>query len=145
MLKKVPELISPELLKILSEMGHGQEIVIADGNYPSVTHGEITGRLVRCDGLGGSELLEAILELFPLDKSVEASIAYMEVSEGDTYNPVIWKEYQTILEKSGEENINIEYMGRFDFYERAKGAYAIIATSEKALYSNVILKKGVIE
>lgn len=145
MLKKVPEMISPELLKFLSEMGHGEEIVIADGNYPSETHGAETGRLVRYDGVGGSELLEAILEIYPLDKSVEASVAYMEVAENDPYDPVIWKDYQKILEKSGEKNINIEYMDRFDFYARGKNAYVIIATTEKELYSNVILKKGVIE
>src|SRR5690625_3842373 len=140
MLKKIPEILPPNLLKVLAEMGHGDEIVISDGNYPAASNAR---NLIRCDGLGVSALLESILELCPLDKTVESPVSLMAVAEDDTYNPVIWNEFVEILENSKEENINIEYLDRFDFYRKGKEAYAIIATSEKALYANVILKKGV--
>lgn len=142
MLKGVPRLISPELLKILSEMGHGDEVVIADGNFPSSSNAQ---RLVRYDGLEVPEVLENVLKVFPLDTSVEYPVSLMAVSENDDYTPVIWEEFEEILQDSGEENIAVEYIDRFEFYERAKEAYAIIATTESALYANIILKKGVIE
>lgn len=141
MLKKIPKILSPDLLKILSEMGHGDEIVISDGNYPAASNAR---NLVRCDGLGVSEILKNILELFPLDKTIEKPVSLMAVAEDDSYEPIIWEEFQEVLEKSEEDNINIEYLERFEFYERGKNAYAIITTSESALYANVILKKGVI-
>lgn len=142
MLKKIPKLLSPDLLKILAEMGHGDEIVIADGNYPAASNAR---NLVRCDGLGASLVLESILDLLPLDKTVTEPVSLMAVPQNDSYTPVIWNEFQEILKSSKEENINIEYLDRFEFYERGKKAYAIVATSEKALYANIILKKGVIE
>lgn len=142
MLKGIPKILSPELLKVLSEMGHGDEIVIVDGNYPGASNAK---KLLRCDGLGVVEILENILTLIPLDKTVDKSVSLMEVPEDDSYEPVIWNEFENILKKSDEDNIAIEYLERFDFYERGKNAYAIVATSESALYANVILKKGVIE
>lgn len=141
MLKEIPSNLSPELLKILAEMGHGDEIVIADGNFPSASNSKNT---IRCDGLGVSEMLESILKLFPLDKTVDNSVSLMAVSEKELSDPVIWEEFKDILVNSNEENINIEYLDRFKFYDRSKKSYAIIATSESALYANVILKKGVI-
>lgn len=142
MLKGVPKMLSPELLKILSEMGHGDEIVIADGNYPGASNAR---NLLRCDGLDVPEVLENILKLIPLDQAADYPISLMEVSEDEDYEPVIWKDFENILEKSGEKNISIEYLDRFDFYEKGKKAYAIVTTSESALYANIILKKGVIE
>lgn len=142
MLKGIPKILSPILLKVLSEMGHGDEIVIADGNYPGASNAR---NLIRCDGLGVSEILESVLELFPLDTTVENSVSLMSVSKNDSYEPTIWNEFQKILENSDEENISTEYLERHDFYERGKKAYAIITTSESALYANVILKKGVIK
>ena len=140
MLKGIPSIIPPELLKILMEMGHGDEIVIGDGNFPAAS---IAQRLVRCDGHGVPELLDAILQLFPLDKYVEAPVSLMAVVPGDTVpTPVIWETYKEIVSKY--ETTQIEFLERFAFYERAKTAYAVVATGESAIYANVILKKGVV-
>lgn len=140
MLKNIPPIISPELLKILAEMGHGDEIVIGDGNFPAASNAK---RLVRCDGHGVPEILDAVLELFPLDTYVESPAMLMQVTPGDDVDPVIWKEYKEIAARH-QDNVNFSEIERFAFYDRAKEAYAIIATGEKALYANIILKKGVI-
>ncbi|MBN2129072.1 MAG: L-fucose mutarotase [Sedimentisphaerales bacterium] len=141
MLKNIPSILSPELLKTLMEMGHGDEIVLADGNFPAAS---VAQRLLRCDGHGVPELLEAVLKLFPLDIYVERPVALMSVVPGDDTKPTIWEQYRTIVADSGEEFSDFEFVERFAFYERAKKAYAVVATSEKALYANVILKKGVL-
>ncbi len=141
MLKGIPTIISPELMKILMEMGHGDEIVLADGNFPAAS---IARRLVRADGHGVPELLEAILQLFPLDIYVDKAVALMEVVPGDDTKPTIWEDYRTIVTAGGEKFDDFDFVERFAFYERARQAYAVVATSEKALYANVILKKGVI-
>ncbi len=140
MLKNINHLLSPDLLKILMEMGHGDEIVIADGNYPSASN---AARLVRLDGLGGVDVLEAILSVLPLDMDSTNPVTMMNVKSGDP-QPEIWEEYQRILEESKEKNISIEYLDRFDFYEKGRKAYAIVATGETATYANLILRKGVI-
>jgi L-fucose mutarotase len=140
MLKNIPPIISPELMKILMEMGHGDEIVLADGNFPAAS---ITQRLIRCDGHSVCELLEAILKFFPLDIYVDEPVALMSVAAGgDDKKPKIWEDYHAIIKKSDEKFRDFELIERFAFYERAKKAYAIVATSERALYANVILKKG---
>jgi L-fucose mutarotase len=141
MLKNIPSILSPELLKILMEMGHGDEIVLADGNFPAAS---IAQRLVRCDGHGVPELLTAILRLFPLDTYVDRPVALMSVVPGDKTRPTIWEQYRAILQASGETFSDFEFVERFAFYERAKKAYAVVATGEKALYANIILKKGVL-
>lgn len=141
MLKNVSPLISPELLKILAEMGHGDEIVIADGNFPSHS---VNSRVVRADGHGGVEMLDAILNLFPLDTYAENNVMLMQVVPGDKVETPIWDEYQATMEKYEKDNIRTDYIERFAFYDRAKTAYAVVATGEKALYANIILKKGVI-
>jgi L-fucose mutarotase len=138
MLKGIPNLLSPELLKILMEMGHSDEIVIADGNFPSASMAQ---RLVRLDGLDAPEVLKAILQLFPLD-TYDMPVALMEKVPGDTVETPIWDTYKEIV--SEYTNQEVSHIERFAFYERAKKAYAVIATSEKALYANVILKKGVV-
>ena len=140
MLKGIPSILSPELLKVLDEMGHSDEIVIADGNFPGASHAQ---RLIRLDGHNVPEFLNAVLQLFPLDRYVAAPVALMEVVKGDPVVPVIWEEYKKII-AAHEEDIQIENIERFAFYERAKKAYAVITTSEKALYANIILKKGVV-
>jgi L-fucose mutarotase len=142
MLKGISPLISPELLKILMEMGHGDEIVIADGNFPAAS---IAQRLARSDGNGGPELLDAILKLFPLDQYVERPVALMAVVPGDAYQPTIWNEYREIVRQNEAQFTDFEYVERFAFYERARKAYAVVASSEKALYANIILKKGVVK
>ena len=151
MLKGIPKILSPELLKILMEMGHGDEIVIADGNFPSASMAQ---RLLRADGHGVPELLDAILKLFPLDTFVDQPVALMDVGPGDDYKPEIWDEYEQIISKhaaasegdaqaAGFEFV-AEFVARYSFYERARNAYAVVATSEMALYANIILRKGVI-
>jgi L-fucose mutarotase len=124
------------------EMGHGDEIVLGDGNFPSASYAK---RLLRCDGHGVPELLDAILELMPLDTYVETPAALMAVMKGDaTPVPAIWDTYKGILGKHAVAADKIEYMERFSFYDRAKEAYAIVATGEGAIYANIILKKGVV-
>lgn len=141
MLKGISPVISPELIKILMEMGHGDELIIADGNFPAAS---IARRLVRADGLGGTLLLDAILHIFPLDTYVEKPVALMAVVPGDPYKPVIWDEYRQVILKHEPGFKDFDYVERFAFYERAQKAYAVLASSEMALYGNLILKKGVI-
>ena len=138
MLKGIPKIISPELLKIMMEMGHGDEIVIGDGNFPGAS---MNARCVRCDGHDAVDLLKAMLELFPLD--TYAKPAYiMAKTPGDTVATPIWDEYAEIIKPyTSEELVQVE---RFEFYERAKKAYAVVMTGESALYANIILKKGVV-
>lgn len=142
MLKNIPKILSPELLKILMEMGHGDEIVIADGNFPAEAIGR---RVVRCDGHGVPELLDGIMQLFPLDTYTDKPVMFMEVVPGDPVVPTIWDEYKKIISKYEPENCKIEMIERFAFYERAKTAYAVVATGEEAIYANIILKKGVVK
>lgn len=141
MLKNIPSVISPELMYVLMEMGHGDEIVLADGNFPSAS---VAQTLVRCDGHGVPEILEAVLKFFPLDIYVEKPVALMSVVPGDDTKPTIWENYRKIIKASGEKFSDFEFVERFAFYERAKNAYAVVATSEKALYANIVLKKGII-
>lgn len=144
MLKGIPQNLSPELLKVLCEMGHGDRIVIADGNFPSQSVGR-ESIVIRCDGQGVPELLESFLKVIPLDRSVEQPAQLMAVSAGDDVKTSIWDTYQEIIEaydERGKETIG--YLERMKFYEEAKKAYAIVATSEEALYANIMLQKGVI-
>ena len=140
MLKGIPNILTPDLLKILMEMGHGDELVIADGNFPAETFGQ---RVIRADGLGGEELLEAILKLIPLDTYAKDNYFLMQTVEGDP-TPEIWAKYDKIAEEN-DDNVRKAYLERFEFYERAKKAYAVIASGEEAIYANIILKKGVIK
>lgn len=142
MLKNIPKILSPELVKTLMEMGHGDEIVIADGNFPSEATGK---RVVRADGHGVPELLDAIMQLFPLDTYTDKPVMLMEVVPGDPVVPTIWDDYKEIISKYEPENCKIEMIERFAFYERAKTAYAVVATGEEAIYANIILKKGVVK
>ena len=145
MLKGISPLLSPNLLKALAEMGHGDELIIADGNFPAESVGK-NAVVIRADGHGVEELLDAILALIPLDAYVEAPVSLMSVVPGDKCGtPEIWKSYKEILKRHEPDNHRIEYLERFAFYERAKGAYLIIATGESAIYANVLLKKGVVK
>ncbi len=141
MLKGIPSILSPELLKILMEMGHGDEIVLADGNFPAAAMAQ---RLVRCDGHGVPEVLEAVLKLMPLDPYVECPVTLMQVVPGDKVETPVWNTYRDMIRKSEPKANQVENVERFAFYERAKNAYAIVATGEAALYANIILKKGVV-
>jgi len=142
MLKGISPLLSPMLLKVLCEMGHGDTIVIADGNFPAETMGK-EGIVIRMDGHGVPEILEAILEVFPLDQYVEKPVYLMERVPGDDADVSIWKTYEELILKTEERGVSvIDKLERFAFYEEAKKAYAVIATSETSQYANVILKKG---
>ena len=142
MLKGISKILSPELLKILCEMGHGDEIVIADANFPSANYGK---RVIRADGISGTQMLDAVLSVLPLDTYSDPNMILMQLMDRDVgkINPVIWKDYKMVAEKH-DDNVSIGNIDRFEFYDRAKQAYAIIATGEVAVYANIILKKGVI-
>ena len=143
MLKGIPSLLSPELLKVLMEMGHGDTLVIGDGNFP---HASIAGDspLIRLDGHGCAEVLDAILTLFPLDAYVDAPVSLMEVVPGDNVETPIWDEFAKIIEKH-QPGTKIRHVERFSFYDEAKKCYAVVSTGETALYANVILQKGVVK
>lgn len=143
MLKGISKKLSPALLKILCEMGHGDEIVIADANFPAETFG---ARVVRADGISGTDMLDAVLSVLPLDTYSDPNFILMKLMDCDEgkVNPVIWKNYKKIAD-SHDDNVKIGNIDRFEFYERARKAYAVIATGEEAIYANIILKKGVIK
>lgn len=144
MLKHIPPIFSPALLKVLMEMGHGDEIVLGDGNFPAESMGT-TAVVLRADGHTMPELLDAILTLFPLDQYSERPVALMDVVPEDPVVPAIWDTYRQLLQKHDPEHCQIEMIERFAFYERAKRAYCIVATGETAIYANVLLKKGVVQ
>lgn len=144
MLKGIPKILSPELLKVLCEMGHGDRIVIADGNFPAESMGK-DSIVIRMDGHGTCEILEAVLKVFPLDTYVEHPFNLMQVMKGDPVETPIWDKYKEIIKGAdvrGEAVVG--EIERFAFYEEARGAYAIIATGEEALYANIMLQKGVV-
>ncbi len=141
MLKGISPLLSPELLKVLAEMGHGDELVIGDANFPAQSMGQ---RCIREDGHGGVALLDAILALFPLDTFVEAPVTLMQVVPGTmSGDPPIWKEFAAVVEKH-QPGTALGQVERFAFYDRARKAYACVATGERSLYACIILKKGVL-
>ncbi len=141
MLKGIPPAISPELMYTLMKMGHGDELVLADGNFPADSHAQ---RIVRADGLSVPDVLEAIGKLYPLDQYVDAAAFVMQPVTGDPPEPPIWKQFAELLEASEGKPVELKQVERFAFYEQAKKAYAVVATSETALYANLILKKGVV-
>ena len=146
MLKGIPKIISPELLKVLCEMGHGDRIVLGDGNFPSASVGK-DAIVIRADGHGIPELLDAILQVFPLDAYTETPAMLMELMErdkGKVETPIL-DEYEKIIAAHDERGKSA--MGsyeRFEFYDQAKKCYAVVATGESAIYANIILQKGVI-
>ncbi|MGO9312901.1 MAG: RbsD/FucU family protein [Syntrophobacteraceae bacterium] len=142
MLKNISPLLSPDLLKIIDEMGHADELLIADGNFPAAS---MARRLVRADGHGVPALLDAIMQHFPLDSFVERPAALISVIPGDPTKPTIWEEYRSIIRKHEPSFKDFEMMERFAFYERAKQAYAVLATSEPAFYACIIIKKGTLK
>lgn len=146
MLKGIPKLLSPELLKVLCEMGHGDRIVIADGNFPSESVGK-NAKVVRCDGIGGAELLDAVLQVFPLDTYTEHPVSLMQLTPDDVgkVETPIWDAYKEIISKYDLRGANaVQNIERCAFYEEASKAYAVVATGEGAIYANVMLQKGVV-
>jgi L-fucose mutarotase len=141
MLKGIPPIISPDLMHVMLSMGHGDELVLADANFPAVTNAR---RLVRADGHGVPELLEAVVQFFPLDTYVEDPAVVMAVVAGDKVKPVIWNDYARILSKAEGRKVTLAQIDRHEFYARAAKAFAVVATGEKALYANLIIVKGVV-
>ena len=140
MLIKISPLISPDLLAILHRMGHGDEIVLADAHFPGETYGK---RVLRADGLKIPDLLDAILPLFILDSYVETPLIMMSAVSGDQLDPAVEISYRQAIDKHWPNTLPIQRIDRFDFYDRAKQAYAILMTGETVKYGNIILKKGV--
>lgn len=144
MLKNIPEILYPELLKVLAEMGHNDRLILADANFPSAAMAK-NNILIRYDGIGVVELLEAILQFFPLDQYVEHPANLIEVDPGIEVDTPIWNTFEEVVAKYDSRGASaIGKMNRFDFYDMAKQAYVVIATGEKALYSCISLQKGVL-
>ena len=141
MLKNTPKILSPELLKVLAEMGHGETIIIADANFPALTVN--AKHIIRADGLSATDMLDAMLKVIPLDTFVNDNVVMMAVPEG-TATPTIWKEYEEICKKN-DGNEKIVHLERFKFYDKAKDAVAVVYTGESRIYANVIIQKGVIQ
>ncbi len=140
MLIGISALLSPDLLNVLYRMGHGDEIVLADAHFPGES---CNNRVIRADGLGVGELLDAILPLFALDAYVEDPVAMMEPVPGDELDPSVEERYRAAIDRHWPATPEIVRVERFAFYERAKQAFAVVMTGETAKYGNVILKKGV--
>jgi L-fucose mutarotase len=141
MLRNIDPLLTPDVLKILREMGHGDEIAIVDANYPADTDGR---RVVRLSGVDATEALRAILTVLPLDTYVEFAAHRMEVvGDPDRIEPIT-VEFQKLLDDLAVEDVRLGSLERFAFYSRVKDAFAVVSTAEGRLYGNIILKKGVI-
>ncbi len=142
MLKGISPILSPELLKVIAEMGHGDELVISDGNFPGASVGR---RVVRLDGHGGAEIMRALIDLFPLDDFVPAPLAVMQVPDGmfPGNQAPIWAEFRKIADLD-LPTAQFEYMEHEAFIDRCRRAYCVVQTGEKALYANIILRKGVV-
>ena len=140
MLKGISPLISPDLLAVLARMGHGDEIVLADAHFPGETFND---RELRADGLKIADLLAAILPLFELDAYVPHPLVMMAAVEGDTLDPAVEEAYMQSVRITNPDVPPIERIDRFAFYERTKGAFAVVMTGETAKYGNIVLKKGV--
>jgi len=138
MLKGISNLLSPELLKIMMEMGHGDELVLGDGNFPAASHAQ---RLVRADGHPIPAMLDAILPLFPLDYAVDFTAVLMDSRNNE---PAIWTIYKEKLASYPDGNKQFLALPKPEFYERAKKAYCIVATSESERFANIIIRKGII-
>ncbi|EGD77224.1 RbsD or FucU transporter [Salpingoeca rosetta] len=146
-LKGIPSILPPELLLALAKMGHGDELVLADANFPAESVGASTPcSVIRCDALGMPELLSAILKLLPLDET-SCPCALMDLMpehKAAGWQTPIWEQYRAIVAENEKRTVDFELVERFAFYERAKKAFVVVATGEQALYANLILKKGVI-
>ena len=148
MLKNIPPILSPELLKVLCEMGHGDRICIGDGNFPGASMAKPNNCvLVRADGHGVPELLDAILQVIPLDEYVEHPALIMQVADKDKRLEVpIWDTYKQIVAKHDSRGAAaFGSVERFAFYEEARNTYCILQSGETAIYANIILQKGVVK
>ena len=140
MLKGISPLLSPDLLAVLCRMGHGDEIVLADAHFPAHS---VNSLVIRADGLRIPDLLAAILPLFELDSYVPNPVVMMAAVKGDELDMTVEKSYMDEINQFYPFIMKPERIERFDFYERAKSAFAVVVTGETAKYGNIILKKGV--
>ncbi len=140
MLVGISPLLSPELLGVLYRMGHGDEIVLADAHFPGETFNDC---VIRADGLGVADLLDAILPLLVLDGYVDSPVMMMDAVPGDELDPAVEKSYRAAIDRHWPDTPAIARIERFAFYERTKSAFAVVMTGETAKYGNIILKKGV--
>lgn len=145
MLRGIPNCLSPELLKVIAEMGHGDVLVIGDAFYSSASSAR-HNILVRADGVRATEILDAVLHFFPLDRSVEKPVLIMDKQECDQDIPTpIWEEYREIVCRYDDRgNDCVGMIERFDFYKAAERAYAVVATGETSLYGCIMIQKGTI-
>lgn len=145
MLKGIPDLMTPDMLKILAEMGHGDTLVIGDCNFPAASIAECGGgRNLRCDGHRATEVLDAVLQLLPLDSFVDHPVTIMNKPEGQEDLPTpVWNEFTDIVGKYDDRGARaVQFKDRFAFYDLAKKAYAVVSTTEHAYYACIILQKG---
>lgn len=144
MLKNVPQILPPVLLKVLCEMGHSDRILIADGNFPSESMGR-NAIVIRMDGYDVPAVLDAILQIFPLDEAVDKPVSLTQVMPGEDVETPIWDVYKEIVSKYDRRGAEcFREVERFAFYDEARTAYAIVSTGERALYGNIMLQKGVL-
>ena len=146
MLKNIDPILSPDLLQVLAAMGHGDDIVVVDANFPadSVARQTVTGRLIRLDGVDVVQAVGAILTVFPLDSFVEAPVRRMEVVGDPDEVPEVQQEVQREIDDAEGQSLPMDSIERFAFYEEAKKSYAVVATTEGRAYGCFLLKKGVI-
>jgi L-fucose mutarotase len=142
MLRHIDPILSPELLAILRQMGHGDEIAIVDANFPSVTMGK---RVVRADGVTATHMAEAILKLMPLDAFVSETAFYMQQVHAPEEMAPVCVEFEGLVTRHGGGTFGLTPLERFAFYDRVRGCFAVVATAERRLYGNLILKKGVLQ
>lgn len=143
MLRKIPRMMLPEFMKTLLEMGHGDEIVFGDANFPAAAMGQ---RIIHMEDSKITDILEALMPLFPLDNYVDENVILMSVVPGQGHEPEVWDKYKAAIEKYDEEKSfkEFSFLTREEFYERSKKAFAVVATGEKEKYANIILKLGVV-
>jgi L-fucose mutarotase len=141
MLRGISPLLSPDLLALLSRMGHGDELVLSDAHFPAES---FNARVLRADGLRVHDLLDAIMPLWVLDPYVPDPVVMMAPVEGDTLDPEVPASYRAAILRHHPDAVPTTYLPRFDFYERTRHAFAVVVTGETAKYGNILIKKGVI-
>ena len=146
MLKNIDPLLSPDLLQVLAAMGHGDDLVVVDANFPAdaVARQTVTGKLIRLDGVDVVQAIRAILSVYPLDSFVEAPAQRMEIAGAPDEVPEVQQEVQREIDDAEGQSLPMGSIERFAFYEEAKKAYAVVATTEGRAYGCFLLKKGVI-
>lgn len=142
MLKHINKIISPSLMKIMMEMGHGDEMTITDGNFPSLSY---SNRIIRCDGLTIDEILDAILYYFPLDYLISYPVKMMSCPKTVLDGQIVKEKYSKILNPYFSLNQSIEFLDRQDFYERSNKSIVTVVTGDQARFANIIIRKGVVK